>query len=489
MAWDHLPGVVAALVVLVLGWILARILAASVRAALGRTRLGATLARLIMGEEEAEPARVEHWGGQITYYLVMLFVLVGFFQTLGLTLIAQPLNTLLNQVFSYAPRLLAAALLLALAWAAASIARALVHRFLKAIQVDQRLGQHTGDEEAPPALAEGFSQAVYWVVWVLFLPLVLTALQLHGLLGPVQGMIDRALSYLPHIVAAAVILAAGWLGGRMVQRLVVRLVAAIGLDRFMDDIGAAQVLGKQRPSDLLGLLAYAAIFVIALIAALNALALEAITAPASDMLALVLQAIPAVLGAALLLVIAYAVARIVSRLLASVLAGAGFNRIMAYLGLSREPAEGERTPADIAGYLLLVVVMLFAVVEAAGLLGFNVLAQLVAQLIVFVWQVVLGLIILGLGLYLARVAHDVIRASAVVQAQLMARLARVAIIVLAGAMALRQMGLANEIIILAFGLLLGALAVAAAIAFGLGGRDLAARELDRWADNMRKEEE
>ncbi len=63
--------------------------------------------------------------------------------------------------------------------------------------------------------------------------------------------------------------------------------------------------------------------------------------------------------------------------------------------------------------------------------------------------------------------------------------ARVSIIGLAGAIALQQMGLANEIISLAFGIILGSLAVAAALAFGIGGRDIAARKLEGWLDARR----
>jgi hypothetical protein len=65
---------------------------------------------------------------------------------------------------------------------------------------------------------------------------------------------------------------------------------------------------------------------------------------------------------------------------------------------------------------------------------------------------------------------------------------RIAILVLSGAMALRQMGLANEIVNLAFGLLLGAIAVAVALAFGLGGRDIAARQLERWQKSLESEQ-
>jgi protein-S-isoprenylcysteine O-methyltransferase Ste14 len=89
-------------------------------------------------------------------------------------------------------------------------------------------------------------------------------------------------------------------------------------------------------------------------------------------------------------------------------------------------------------------------------------------------------VIFALGLYLANLAAAAVEASGTEQARTLALTAQVSIIVLAGAMALQQMGVANEIITLAFGLLLGAVAVAAAIAFGWGGREMAAREVESW---------
>ena len=132
--------------------------------------------------------------------------------------------------------------------------------------------------------------------------------------------------------------------------------------------------------------------------------------------------------------------------------------------------------------------MLFAAIEAAGLLGFANLAVLLSDFVVFAGRVVLGLVIVGVGLYRAAVAANAVRASGSTQAPLLAIASRVSIIVLSGAIALRQMGLANEIIELAFGLLLGSIAVAVAIAFGLGGRDIAARSIEGWLSSMKSKE-
>jgi hypothetical protein len=121
-------------------------------------------------------------------------------------------------------------------------------------------------------------------------------------------------------------------------------------------------------------------------------------------------------------------------------------------------------------------------------LGFAALAVLVTQFIAFAAQVILGLIIFAIGLYLSNLAAKVIQASKAAQAGLLAMAARVSILVLAGAMALRQMGLANDIINMAFGLLLGAIAVAVALAFGLGGRDIAARKLEGWTESIESDQ-
>ncbi len=482
----YIPSLIGALAILIVGWLVALVVSAIVRGALHRTTLDNRLARWIVGEEEAEAVEVERWIAKGVYYLIMLFVLIAFFQTLGLTIIAEPLNQLLIQVFQYAPRLLGAALLLLIAWVVASALRLVISRVLRVANIDERLGSLAGlkEEERVP-LAQTLGGAMYWLVFLLFLPAVLSALALEGLLEPVQGMISKVLGFLPNIFAAGLILAIGWFIARIVQRIVANMLVAIGADRLSEQVGLAPVLGKQRLSGLLGLVLYVLILIPVLIAALNALALEAITRPASNMLNTILGALPAIFAASLVVMIAYGVGRVVAGLITNLLMGAGFNAVLARLGLGKEPAEGERTPSEIVGYLVLVGIMLFATIEASRLLGFVFLAEVAAVFTVFAGQVILGLIIFAVGLYLANLASTTIQASGAAQAGLLALAARVSILVLAGAMGLRQMGLANEIINMAFGLVLGAIAVAVAVAFGLGGREIAARELEEWLRSVK----
>ena len=478
----YLPQLIGALAILVLGWLVARIVAAIVRSALRRTNLDNRLAQWLMGESVA----VEDGVARGVFYLIMVFVLVAFFQTLGLTLPTEPLNRLLNQIFAFAPQLIGAGLILLVAWIVASLLRVVVSRALGAAKIDERLAREAGVEgEKSAALTKTLADTVYWLVLLFFLPALLNALSLQGLLAPVQGMVDKVLDFLPNIFTAGLILAIGWLVARVVQRVVSNLLAAMGADQFSERVGLSRVFGQQRLSSVVGLILYVLILIPVLIGALQSLALEAITRPASNMLNSILSALPAIFAALLIVGIAYAIGRVVAEMVINLLTALGFNAVLANLGLGRELSPGERTPAEVAGYLVLVGVLLFAAIEAARELGFNLLADLIARFTVFTGQVVLGLIIFGIGLFLANLAASTVRASGANQAGLLALAARVSIIVLAGAMALRQMGLADDIINLAFGLLLGSIAVAVALAFGLGAREIAARELGEWVQSIK----
>ena len=489
-AQDNLANLLIALGILIGGWLVALIISALFRLALRRTEIDNRLAQWLVGEEKIEGVDVEKWMARILFYLLMLFVLVGFFQALGLTLITEPLNEFLNQVFGYLPRLIAPAILLVGAWLLATGLRFVVLRVLTAAKIDERLGQEAGIEDAESIpLAKTIADSVYWLIFLLALPAVLSILDLDGLLSPVQSMIDKVLAFLPHLFAALLILAVGWLLARIVQRIVTNLLSAVGLDRLSQQVGLDTALGEQKLSKLLGLVLYVLILIPVLIAALNALQLEAITNPASEMLNTILAALPLLFAAALVLTIAFFVGRLVAGLIANLLAGVGFNGILEKLGIGSSPKEGQRTPAELAGDLVLAAIMLFATIEAVRLLGFEVLAELVADFMVFASHVGLGLVIFGVGLFLANLAARTIEAGGTKQATMLALVARISILVLAGAMALRQMGLANEIIVLAFGLLLGAVAVAAAIAFGIGGRDLAKRALEGWSDQLSSSDE
>ena len=475
-----IPNLLGALGILVIGWVVALFARSIVRGALKRTTFDNRIAEWASG---GQPVAVERHVGTAVFWLVMLFVAMAMFQALNLPVVAEPLNALLSQLASFVPQLGGALILLFLAWAVATVLKKVVSGALRAVRIDERVGGE-GDDAASTSVTSSLAEAVYWLVFLLFLPAILGTLALDGLLQPVQSLVDELLGFLPNILGAALILVVGWFMAKLVRRIVTNLLASIGVDGLAERTGVRDSLGTMRLSGLIGLIVYVLILLPVLIASLNALAIDAVTAPASDMLRSILNAIPALFGVAILIAIAYFVGRVVADLISKVLAGAGFDNILVTLGLAKAPAGG-RKPSEVIGTLILVALMLFASIEAAGLLGFDVLGDLISRFLVLAGQVVLGLIIFSVGLFLANVAEGAVRASSTRQAGLLAVTARLSIVVLAGAMALSQMGLANDIINLAFGLMLSAVAVAAALAFGLGARDVAKRAVEDWAKGLK----
>jgi hypothetical protein len=473
---------IAALVVLLIGWLIARFIANIVRRILGRTNLDNRAAELAKGENVPE---VEEGIAKIIYYGLMLLVLIAFFEVLGLPLITEPLNALLASLLDFIPSLLAAAILAVTAWLVATILRGLTRRILETANVDRKVGEQLETEQTQ--LSRALSEGVYWLVWLVFLTPILGALGLQSLVLPLTNMFNEALAYIPSLIAAGVILLVGWFVARIVQRVVTSFLEAVGVDRFGARFGLNRVMGEQSLAKLLGLIVFILILLPVVIAALDALQLASLTDPLTGMLGTILNAIPAILGAFIILAVAAIIGRLVGDLIANLLKGLNFDNILVSLGLTSQVSEGGVTPSQVVGYLVMAAIILLALLSATSLLNFPALTAVIVQFIDFAWNILIGLVIFGVGLWLASLIARAIEASNMQQKRLAALFARIAVIVFALSMALGQMGLATSIVNLAFGITLGAIAVAVALAFGLGGRYIAGQELKGWVESFHEE--
>jgi hypothetical protein len=485
-----IPNIIAAVAILLVGWLVAWLVASLVRRLVRATKLGDRLARHVGEENSARVTNVERGAYRITFWVIMIFVIVSALETLNLSLVAEPLGSMLTQFVNFLPQLLGAGILAVVAWGVAVLVRMLVAKALGATSVDKNVGaQVSGEEDARPIpLSATLAEVAYWLVWLLFLPAILSVLNIGGLLGPVDALVTEIVAFLPNLLAAGLIAVAVWFVAHIVRRGVVGLLVAVGLDRLGQKTGADRVLGRQTLSGLIGIVVYALILIPGMVAVLDALQLGAVAGPLSDMLGSIVASIPLLLAAAVALIITYFIGRLVGDLVRNLLAAIGFNSVLAKLGIGSERADDGWAPAAIVGKIVMVVIMLLGLIQAFTLLRFPALVDMTTRSMVFAAHILVGLAVFGLGLYLANVIAGAVRASGVVQANLLSLFARVAILVLAGAIALQQMGLADSIILVGFGLALGSLAVAAAIAFGVGGREVAGRELSNWVDSIKSKQ-
>ncbi|MEM7402752.1 MAG: mechanosensitive ion channel [Myxococcota bacterium] len=476
-------NILGAFALFFVGWLIAVFVSNFVQRALHRLGLNSWLSRRFIADSSQSEVRAEQWIGRGTFLILMLLVLVGFLQQLQLHQVSEPINQLLNQLFAFVPRLLSAAILLLVAWVIATALRHAIGGIARITNLQQTLQQQSG--LAVTSLPNALADAAYWLVFLLFLPALLSTLKLEGLLWPIQNMIDKILNFLPNGFTALLLLLVGWLIARIAQGATSNVASALGVDHLSEKTGLPVVLGGKKISDMIGMLVRVLLFVPAIVAALDTLALQALARPVSHLLDRMLAAVPLLLAACLILVFAYMIGKVVAAFISSTLAHVGFDNVLAQLGLTQRAAPNNRQiPSKIVGHLVLIAIVVFAVADCAQLLGLTTFADLSMQLLLFAGRIVVGIVMLGAGLFLANVAATTILASAAVQPYVLAVAARCAILAITVAMALTQMGLGQEIVMLAFGLLLASIATACAIAFGLGGRDVAARQLETWLQSM-----
>ncbi len=371
-----------ALAILVVGWAMAKLVSIGTRKLLERTELDNQIAAKITGGKAAGVA-IEAGVSRFVYWLIMLFVSMAVFQTLGLTIVTEPINAFLTKIVGFMPQVLAATVLAAIAWAVASVLRVVVANLLGAFQIDQKLGDRAGDEMKKVSLASTLADAVYYLIWLLFLPQIIDALQMAGL-SPVKDMVGQILGFLPSLF-----------------------------------------------------------------------------------------------GALIIFFLFYVVARIVQRLATSLLAGIGFDKLPEWLGVGA-PRSGAGSASSIAGYVILAILLFLGGVQAFKTLGLETVSTLAEQLLAGLFNIVVAVVIFGVGLFLSRVAYKAISPSGEGPSALLGNVARGAILIFTGAMALFRAGLASEIVTLAFGAVIVGLALAAALAFGLGGREEAAKIVHDW---------
>ncbi len=470
----ELPRIVGAIFILIIGWIVAVLVRAGVRRLLAALQLNGRIAATTEQKIDLESGISAGF-----FWLVILITLIGVFNSLDLALASGPFEVLVKQIAAYLPRLVAGTLLALIAWLVAVALRAIVNRVLDASGLDEKLSANAGMRP----MRNSVGNMLFWLVILLFVPAILNVFDLGGLLDPVKVMVTKVLDMLPNVLAAFLIAFVGWLLGKILAGLVANVLASAGADQGAHRLGLDPTL---RISRIVGTIVLIFVFVPALIAALDALKIEAISRPATDMLGRMLVAVPNIVAAALILVVTYYVARFAAALLARLLNSMGFDTLPAKLGLVGVFAGGPQ-PSQLVAMLMLFFAMLFATVEAANRLEFTQVRDVVTLFIRFGGNIVLGATILLIGFWLASVAHSAIRRADTTHSETLAGIARVAILGLVIAMGLRAMGIADDIVDFAFLLTFGAVAVAVALSFGLGGREAAGRQMEYWLAKFRRD--
>jgi hypothetical protein len=479
-----LPSLFFGLVILVAGYVVAKLAAGVLGRALGRTGLDARTAEVMGLRTPGGADMVRAVAARITFWLVMLFVLIGFFNQVGLTLVADPLRGVADRIVRVAPSVLQAGVIFVAAWILAGVLRWLVVGLLTRLDVERRFGHFlVPDGAAPRGLAQTVGTLTFYLVLLLAVPPFLAALGQSAVVTPLSDMLRILFAYLPNLAAAAVSIGSGWVVARILRQVVSKLLAEMGLDRAAERLGLAPAPEGVRVSRLAGTIVYFVVWIPFIIAGLDALQIEAISRPAINALDTLLACVPKGLGGAILLILAWVVSRLVGNLVSPFLRGVGVDGLPARLGLPALQPPGGRTLSELAGLAVQTLVLVFASVETFEVIGLSRLAGFGDRLVAFMVNVLIAAAIVGIGLWVGhlvqRIVSGALARAGARHSPALSALARYAVVVFAFTMALQQIGFGETIVVSAFVLLFGAVCLALALAFGLGSREAAARVVAR----------
>jgi hypothetical protein len=482
MGWSSyfqdLPNLIMALLVLLVGWLIAKWIGRGVEAALRKTSFDDKLFSKFGKRKYSSETII----GKIVYYLLLVVVWTIFFNMLSLSFIATPFVQMLSTITAAIPNLLKAALILLFAWVVAFLlsnlfTKAAARFHLEGHLVKRKLAK--GEIDAMNKV-NSISKVIFYLVLLLFLPGVLGALHMEGISKPFAQTLSVLLAFIPKLFAAALIVFIGWLIAKIVRDVLTNLLTNVGLEKVSQRLGFNQsVDGRASLANIIGNIAFILILLPTIITALEKLDLKGVSEPAISMLRAVLSMIPNIAVAVMLILAGIWLGKMVEKIVTQMLWRVRFDSLFHRMGVgSLTPDASKTTLSQLVGLLAKIVVVLLFTVEALQIVHLNFLVTLATGVIAYLPMLFAALVILGIGLYVGhlveRILQNVLKQT---YSRTLAVVAKYAVFTITIFMALDQLGVAHSIVNAAFILVLGGLALAFGLAFGIGGKDFAAKYL------------
>lgn len=340
----------------------------------------------------------------------------------------------------------------------------------------------TQDEKT---LVKGFGQFAYFLVILFFLPAILSGLGVSSVVDPISSMFAKFFGFLPNALAAGLILVVGVFLCKFVKNLVSGLLVKLPFEKWMtklfdQDMEQAKV-NEVKIADVLASIVYVLLFIPILTLALETLSVKSLSEPIVGLLDQVINFIPNILVAVVLLAIGGFIAKLLSNVLEKVLKASGIDKYSQYLSVK---GQAEYQISTVLANIVSAIILVFFFVQALATLNLSVLNTIGLAIIAYLPAVISSLVILGLAIVLGNVLAGFIAKST--SSKALGEVVRYGLIALAIFMALDQLNIAQTIVQTTFTIILGAVAVAFALAFGLGGKTFAARQLEKLENFLNK---
>lgn len=362
------------------------------------------------------------------------------------------------------PGVLGALLILIVGVIFAMILRKVVSKTLNKIGVDKLI------KDGSFSLSRFIAKLVYFFIIILVFILTLEQLGVSHVLAPLKEMLNEFFGVIPNLIAVGIIVYVGYMLAKIVSELVElsgkTIKAIIPKFNIPESVNLIVVLKK---------IVFIFIFIPVLIIAFEKLNISAISDPATDMLGQFIGAIPKIILATIILIVTIVGGKLLVSLLQSLLESLNVNKLAEKMNLNSVIGNSNivKIISNIA-YAFIITVGLMTAVEQ---LEFTKLSEVINIVLNYAGSILFGLIILAIGSWISTVAYN--NFSKKDSNKFVGTIIRVAIMSVFLAIGLNAMGIADEIINLAFGITLGTVALTIILSFGLGGKEAGGKLMGR----------
>ncbi len=374
------------------------------------------------------------------------------------------LDSLTSSVGDFLPSTLGALLIVLIGWFIAGLLKRVATKLVKRTGID---GKMKSDKIT---LSKFVGKLFYFLVMIFVFMLALEKLGMQSVLDPVKNLLNGFLAFIPNLIGAGLV---GYIG-YMLASVVSELVGMSGdtIQKFIPKIGISSGL------DLVGILkkvVFIFIFIPLLIAALNILNMDTLSVPATAVLSQFFDAIPKVLLAVFILMLFVIGGRFLSQFVQDILSKMKLDSLVEKMYLQN--LVGNSNLPKLVANLVYFFIVVFGLLTALEKLEFSQLTRLMETVTNLSGRILFGLVIILIGNWISVLAKNTLSKSR--DNSFVSSVLRTAILAIFLAMGLKTMGMADDIINLAFGITLGTLAVTIALSFGLGGRAAAGKQMER----------
>ncbi len=382
-----------------------------------------------------------------------------------------------DSILAGVPDFIVAILLAVLAWIVAVFVKKIIVKLGTKTKLPNRFVKlhAVKDEEGGRELLKTLGSLGFLIVFLLMIPAVFDRLGMQSVSAPISAMISSALTYLPNLLGAGLVLFIGYLLSKIAKEVVIGIAKAAGVDKLANKFNS-ETEQESSLSELLGTIVFAIIIIPTVIMALQILKLHAVSEPAIAMLSSIFAVIPNIIVCIIMIMLGLFIAKIVGQIAKGFFVNARVDRMAEHKHF--KVLFSKSKPSDMfTGIIKFVIIAIFAF-QAISVLNLSVLSNISAAILIYAPNVIAAILILLVAYFAASFISSIV--GNISNSKFMAAITKAVIYIFAIFMTLSQLRLAQDIVMIAFMFIAGAIALAFVIAFGLGGRDFAKNQLSKF---------